>query len=161
MIRIEQSFLNSLIQQAKTSPRKRQHYNFHKSYDACLQRFLNAVEPGSYIRPHRHLTAGKTEIFIPFTGKFLVIIFYEEGEVNDHQVLSASESPYAVEIGPETYHTVCSLETGSVAFEIKDGPFDPAAAKDFAAWAPAENTPEADIYLRELIFRTTGTTLQG
>ena len=161
MIRIEKDFLEGLTAQAKQSPRKRQHFNLHKDYSQVLQRFLNAVEPGSYIRPHRHLTAGKTEIFIPFTGKFLVLIFNERGDVTDYQVLAPVTSPYAVEIAPETYHTVCSLESGSVAFEIKDGPFDPAAAKDFAAWAPAENTPEADFYLWELILRTTGTTLQG
>ena len=80
MIRIEQSFLEDLIRQAKNSPRKRQHHNLHKSYDEYLQRFLNAVEPGSYIRPHRHLTAGKTEIFIPFKGKFLVLIYDENGK---------------------------------------------------------------------------------
>jgi cupin fold WbuC family metalloprotein len=161
MIRIEKSFLENLIRQAKSSPRKRQHYNLHKDYSQVLQRFLNAVEPGSYIRPHRHLSAGKTEIFIPFTGKFLVLIFNDNGEIIDHQTLIPFESPYAVEIPPETYHTVSSLESGSVAFEIKDGPFDPAAAKDFASWAPEENTPEADFYLKELIFRTTGTALPG
>ena len=74
----------------------------------------------------------------------------------DHQVIKPFESPYAVEIAPETYHTVCSLETGSVAFEIKDGPFDPAAAKDFATWAPEDGTPEADAYLRSIILQTTG-----
>lgn len=161
MIRIEQTFLENLIQQAKNSPRKRQHYNLHKSYDEYLQRFLNAMEPGTYIRPHRHLTAGKTEIFIPFTGKFLVIIFDDEGSVVDHQLLVPYESPYAVEIAPETYHTVCCLESGSVAFEIKDGPFDPTAAKDFALWAPEENTPQAVDYLRELIQRSTETSLRG
>lgn len=161
MIRIENAFLENLIQQAKNSPRKRQHHNFHKSYEEYLQRFLNAVEPGSYIRPHRHFSAGKTEIFIPFKGKFLVLIFNEEGKVIDHQVLTATESPYAIEIAPHIYHTVCSLESGSVAFEIKDGPFDPLAAKDFAEWAPAENTPEADTYLRELILSITGNALQG
>jgi cupin fold WbuC family metalloprotein len=156
MIRIEQPFLENLIRQAKKSPRKRQHYNLHKSYDEYLQRFLNAVEPLSYIRPHRHITAGKTEIFIPFTGRFLVLIFNERGDVTDHQVIEPFKSPYAVEISPETYHTVFSLETGSVAFEIKDGPFDPAAAKDFAPWAPEEGTPEASEYLRAIVLQTTG-----
>ena len=161
MIRIEKAFLEDLTEQAKQSPRKRQHFNLHKDYSQVLQRFLNAVEPGSYIRPHRHLSAGKTEIFIPFTGKFLVLIFNDDGGIIDHQTLIPFESPYAVEIAPDAYHTVLSLETGSVAFEIKDGPFDPAAAKDFASWAPEENTPESGSYLRELIFRTTGTTLPG
>jgi cupin fold WbuC family metalloprotein len=159
MIRIEQSFLENLIRQAKNSPRKRQHYNLHKSYDEYLQRFLNAVEPLSYIRPHRHITAGKTEIFIPFTGRFLVLIFDEHGQVTDHQVIQPFESPYAVEIAPDTYHTVFSLESGSVAFELKDGPFDPSAAKDFAPWAPEEGTPEAMQYLRNLVLQTTGIAL--
>lgn len=159
MIRIEQSFIENLILRAKNSPRKRQHYNLHKSYDEYLQRFLNAVEPGSYIRPHRHITAGKTEIFIAFTGRFLVLIFDSKGNLTDHQILSPAKSPYAVEIAPDTFHTVCSLESGSVAFEIKDGPFDPAAAKDFASWAPEEGTPEALQYLHDLVLQTTGKAL--
>ena len=159
MIRIENTLLEELIAKAKTSPRRRQHHNLHKSYGEYLQRFLNAVEPGSYIRPHRHLSAGKTEIFVPLKGRFLVLIFNEKGDVIDHEMLVPSASPYLVEIAPETYHTVCSLETGSVAFEIKDGPFDPAAAKDFATWAPEEGTPEADAYLRSIVLQTTGIVL--
>jgi cupin fold WbuC family metalloprotein len=161
MIRIEQSFLDDLKDKAKQSPRKRQHFNLHKDYDQLLQRFLNAVEPGSYIRPHNHISAGKTELFIVLNGRFLVIIFNEDGSILDHQVLKPFESPFAVEIPPEAYHTVLSLETGSVALEIKDGPFDPSAAKDFAAWAPEEYTPEAEQYLNELVFRTTGGQLAG
>lgn len=151
MIRIERAFLENLTEKARTSPRKRQHFNLHKDYQQVLQRFLNAVEPGSYIRPHRHYSAGKTEIFIPFLGKFLVLIFDQEGETLDRQILVPFQSPFAVEIPPETYHTVLSLEPGSVAFEIKDGPFDPDAAKDFAPWAPAENTPEVAKYMERLI----------
>jgi cupin fold WbuC family metalloprotein len=38
-------------------------YNFHQAED-CLQRFLNAIEPESYIRPHRHINPEREEIFL-------------------------------------------------------------------------------------------------
>ena len=63
MIKITQNLLDQIILQAKQSPRKRINYNLHTSDDAMLQRLLNALEPGTYIRPHKHETPPKHEVF--------------------------------------------------------------------------------------------------
>ena len=52
MFEINDNLLDYISQKAKGSKRKRANYNFHKSYDECMQRFLNAVEPDTYARPH-------------------------------------------------------------------------------------------------------------
>lgn len=40
-----------------------------------------------------------------------------------------------------------SLESKSVAYEIKDGPYNVDTDKNFAPWAPEESSPEAEEYL--------------
>jgi hypothetical protein len=45
-----------------------------------------------------------------------------------------------VEIPPGTWHALAALEPGTVLLEVKEGPYAPAAAENFAPWAPAEGT---------------------
>jgi hypothetical protein len=42
-------------------------------------------------------------------------------------------------------------------FEVKSGPFNPEQAKEYAAWAPEEDGPEATEYLIELKHRASFT----
>ena len=154
MKKITAELLDEVTQKAIASPRKRMNHNFHEDLGAELQRLLNAMEPYTYGRPHRHSNPDREELFIVLRGTLLVIQFDDDGEISDHLVLSAEEGNYGVEIPPRTYHTVVSLETGSVAFEVKTGPFIPKSEDNNAPWAPEEGTPEADIYVRELVKRS-------
>ncbi|HTG82888.1 MAG TPA: WbuC family cupin fold metalloprotein, partial [Geobacteraceae bacterium] len=52
---IDQHLLDQLSAEAANNPRLRKNHNIHPSDDFCCHRLFNAVEPGSYIRPHRHL----------------------------------------------------------------------------------------------------------
>jgi len=45
---------------------------------------------------------------------------------------------------------VFSLATGTVAYELKDGPYQQILDKNFASWAPKEGHPDCDDYLRKL-----------
>lgn len=131
---------------AKASPRLRRNYNFHELPDT-VQRMLNAVEPDSYIRPHRHTTPPKTETFLVLTGSFKVLIFDDDGNVTDTVLLTPSGNR-GVDILPGVWHSVVSLESGSVFFEVKPGPYIAASDKDFAGFAPPEGSPEAREYLK-------------
>ena len=46
--------------------------------------------------------------------------------------------------------TPLSLFRVGVFYEVKAGPYEPAKAKEFASWAPGDNTPEAAVYLEQL-----------
>jgi cupin fold WbuC family metalloprotein len=153
MKKITAELLDEVSQKALESPRKRMNHNFHEDLGADLQRLLNAMEPYTYIRPHRHIDPDREELFVVLRGTLLAIQFDDEGEIIDHLILSVEEGNYGVEIPPRTYHTVISLETGSVAFEVKNGPFIPKTEGTSAPWAPEEGTPEAEIYVRELVKR--------
>lgn len=151
MKKIDFKLMDELTEKARNSPRKRMNHNFHTGPEDTLQRLLNAMEPGTYVRPHKHEDPDKREVFFALKGKLCVVQFDHSGNVTDHIVLSPSGPAVAAEIAERTFHTVISLQEGSVAYEAKDGPYNPIDDKNFASWAPAENTPEAAIYLQNLI----------
>lgn len=151
MVLIDKNLLESVTSEARSVPRRRQNYNFHKEYSDTLQRLLNAVEPLSYIQPHKHEDPDKREVFLALTGRLLVVEFDGLGNITDHIILDPHKGVYGAEIPEQTFHTIVSLESGTVAYELKDGPYSPIDDKNFAPWAPAEGSPEASSYLEKLL----------
>src|SRR4051812_33413264 len=74
---------------ARHSPRLRINYNFHASFQHPSQRVMNAMEPDSYARPHRHPVATKDKTFFILRGSFGLFIFDETGSVREKAVLCA------------------------------------------------------------------------
>ena len=109
------------------------------------------MEPDTYVRPHKHVNPDKREVFFILKGKAAVIEFDEKGNITDHEILDPLQGSYAAEIAPGVFHTIVSLETGTVAYEVKDGPYNPEDDKHFAAWAPEEGSAESDPYLKNLL----------
>ena len=58
---IDNGLLDEVSRQAAESPRLRMNYNFHDTLEANAQRLLNALEPGTYLSPHRHKNPDKEE----------------------------------------------------------------------------------------------------
>lgn len=147
-------YLSELTAQAKSSPRKRQHRNIHESYSEPCQRLFNAIEPGSYIRPHRHVSDPRDELLIAIRGLMALVTFDEMGKVTGVLHFGADVSSLGLAVGAEvptgTWHTVIALEPGCVLLEVKAGPFDPSQPKDLAPWAPDEGSAEALAYLNLL-----------
>ena len=151
-----EQFFCQLTTDSKMSPRCRQHRNVHSSFDDPCQRLFNAIQPNSYIRPHRHFVDSRDEMLIALQGSMALLTFDDEGEVVGIMGLGTgiheiSEVCVAVEIPSSVWHTVIALEQDSVLLEIKAGPFDPQQAKEFAIWSPEEGTPEAGHYLSKLV----------
>lgn len=151
MIKIDRPLCNATIEKARNSSRKRMNYNFHQGENAIIQRMLNAIEPGTYIRPHKHEKPDKNEVFLLLFGKAIVIEFSEDGNITEHFILDVSQGNYGAEIGPGIYHTILSLAPDTVAYEMKEGPYLPATVKHFAPWAPEEGNPAVEAYLENLI----------
>ena len=120
---IDKSLLDQVSSEAKESPRLRMNYNFHQSLEDKCHRFLNAVEPGTEVPIHRHPT--KDETFVVLRGKVRISTFNDEGEVIESIVLCPEEGKYGVDIKKNVWHSLESLESGSVIFECKEGPFVP------------------------------------
>lgn len=151
MIKINPQLVDKVSAEAKKSSRKRMNYNFHEQASDPLQRLLNAMEPGTYVRPHKHESPDKREVFFVVRGRLLVIQFDENGIIVDHVILDYNTGAVAAEIRERTFHTVISLQEGTVAYEVKDGPYDVTDDKNFATWAPEEGSSNAQAYLDNLL----------
>lgn len=154
--------LNGLEHQAVESPRRRQHWNLHATYEDRCQRFFNAIHHDSYLRPHKHCENQGPESLFAIKGLLALITFSEDGKVEDvvHFGDALHTHSKAVSVGvelpPGKWHTVISLERVSVLLEVKAGPFDPSSPKHPAPWAPEEGGGMAATYfmdLRELALR--------
>ena len=120
---IDKQLLDDVSRQAQKSDRLRMNYNFHQSLDDKCHRFLNAVEPGTKVEIHRHPT--KDESFVLLRGRVRVNTYNDDGTVLESIVLCPEEGLYGVDISKNVWHNVECLESGSVIFECKEGPFVP------------------------------------
>ncbi len=120
---IDKQLIDEVSRQAKQSDRLRMNYNFHQSLEEKCHRFLNAVEPGTEVPIHKHPT--KEESFVLLRGRVRVNTYNDDGTVIESVILCPEEGLYGVDIPKNVWHNVESLESGSVIFECKEGPFVP------------------------------------
>ncbi|MFZ5863956.1 MAG: WbuC family cupin fold metalloprotein [Nitrospirota bacterium] len=147
--RIDEALLDRVSNEAASHPRLRMNHNFHR-HEEPVQRFLNAIEPGSYIRPHRHHNPPKWEMFVCLRGRGAAVLFDDDGRITEVHRLDPTAGGYGVEIPAGAWHTVVSLVRGSVFLEMKEGPFEPKHAGVFASWAPAAEDAGAAAFLAAL-----------
>ncbi len=147
---ITSELLDRVTTEARAIARKRKNFNFHARDDAPCNRLLNALEPGSYIRPHRHLDPDKDETMILVRGRMGIIFFDDAGGVTGTAILSPGGEAIGVNIPHGDFHTVVCLDSGTVFFESKAGPYRPLAEEEKAPWAPPEGSGEAGGYLETL-----------
>jgi cupin fold WbuC family metalloprotein len=128
---LTRSALDTLIQQAQQSPRRRANLNLHDTLDAPIQRLAIAMEPDTVILPHRHPQT--FELLTPLRGRFVVLHFDDAGTVTQRVVLG--EDCAVIEYPAITWHAVLSLDSGGVIFEVKQGPYMPIGEVDTARWS--------------------------
>ena len=124
MIKIDNTLLDTLTEQAKASPRLRMNYDLRNSSEDTSQRMLNAIEPGSEVQIHRHQKTSETVVVL--RGR-VVEEFYDELERRCEAIYEVSPSgpTLALNIPPGQWHTLRSLESGTVILEVKDGKYEP------------------------------------
>lgn len=149
---VDRALIEQKIKDARKNNRKREIHNFHSFDHETLHRMLNSIQPGSYIRPHRHLDPPKDEGFVLLKGSAgFVILDAEEGLMKKEFILLDLErGTYGIDIRAGVWHTLFSLEPDTVLYEVKPGPYTPLTDKDFAPWSPSDNSPEAADFLIEL-----------
>lgn len=147
---ITEELLDAVTSQAKENSRLRMNYNFHATMDAPIHRLLNALEPETYLPPHRH--RDKEETYLVLRGSLLAFFYDEAGDVTEKVLLNPSEGKYGLEIPPCTWHSIVALESGTVIFEIKKGPYSPLSPEDLASWAPAASDEEgAKAFMKRML----------
>jgi cupin fold WbuC family metalloprotein len=158
---IDAKLLANVTLGARQSPRGRRNHNFHR-HEEPVQRLLNALEPGSYVRPHLHEGEGAFEMFVVLRGEVGCMLFDSSGGVTSACRLAAGGDSLGIEIPGGVYHSLVSLSPGTVVLEIKQGPYDPTTAKQWLAGYPDEldvlrgRGDDADSSAREAALKAEG-----
>ena len=125
---IDKKLLDEVTERAKGSERLRMNFNLHDSLDAKAQRLLNALEPGTVLPVHRHRQTAETYILL--RGRLKVFFHDSDGRVSESFLLDPLEGQYGVHIPAGQWHSLEVLQSGSVIFEVKDGPYEPLGEGD-------------------------------
>ena len=123
---IDQHILDSLTAQAKASPRLRMNLDLRNSPSDGSQRMLNAIEPGTVMPIHRH--RGSSETVVCLRGHFEECLYDENGVLTDTIDMMPGGIVVNVPIGQ--WHSLKSLESGTVLLECKDGAYRPLGEED-------------------------------
>lgn len=145
---IRHNDLNALSVKAGQLPRKRTNLNMHEKAEDPVQRLFVSADKSSYFRPHKH--AHSWEFAMVLKGEFDVLVFDDQGRLTHRFTLGPQADTAAFELPENTWHTWIPKENGSLFFECKKGPYDPATAAVFAPWAPEEGSPDVEAFLDKL-----------
>ena len=127
-MKITQALLDDLTAKAMASPRLRMNMDLRNSPEDQSQRMLNAIEPGSEVPVHRHRLSSETVVCL--RGRLVEEYYDEAGRVVDSIELTPCGPVVALNIPAGQWHTIRSLESGTVILEVKDGPYKPLADAD-------------------------------
>ena len=125
---IDNKLLDEVTERAKANERLRMNYNLHDSLEAKAQRLLNALEPGTLLPVHRHRHTAET--YIVLRGAIKVLFYNDERVLTDEFIVHPKDNVYGVHIPAGQWHTLEVLESGTVIFEVKDGPYAPLKPRD-------------------------------
>lgn len=147
-----------LRQAARQAPKRRARINAHPAHDDALHEMIIAIEPASYVRPHRH--PGKSEAFHIIEGEVDIVIFRDDGAIE--QIVSLGEKggtkPFYYRMSEARFHTLVIRSDLLIVHEITNGPFRPEGTM-YAAFAPGDDDPaasaafQADLVERIAAFR--------
>ena len=129
IVTVTQAVLDNLTAQAKASPRLRMNLDLRNSPEDGSQRMLNALEPGSPLPIHRHKYTSETVVCL--RGRIVEELYDELDRVcTDAIELTPGGPNFLINIPAGQWHTVRSLESGSVLLEMKDGKWEPLGPED-------------------------------
>ena len=139
---IDDKFLDELTEAAMASPRLRMNYDLRTTPEDGSQRMLNALEPGTQVPIHRHVTT--SEVVVILRGKAIQYYYDDNGRViesillvpswnqalenNGECAVTSVCSMMSVEVG--RWHRIEPLAHGTVIFECKDGAYEPLGDED-------------------------------
>ena len=125
---LNNQFLDQITERARQTPRLRMNYNLHDSLDAKAQRLFNAMEPGTVLPVHRHRNTSETYILI--RGAIRVLLYDDNKTLISSYEISDKNDNFGFHIPKGQWHTLEVLESGTVIFEVKEGPYAPLSDED-------------------------------
>lgn len=136
---IDQKILDSLTAAAKASPRLRMNYDLRNSAEDGSQRMLNAIEPGTLMPIHRHRSS--SEMVVCVRGHFEEYLYDDSGALLE--TVDMAPRGNVLNVPAMQWHSLRSLESGTVLLECKDGKWEPLgegkddgfASLEFRVWS--------------------------
>ena len=123
---IDRHTLDILTAEAKASPRLRMNLDLRNSTEDASQRMLNAIEPGTVMPIHRHRTSSETVVCL--RGHFEEYFYDASGALT--KVIDMVPGGVVVNVPIGQWHSLKSLESGTVLLECKDGAWEPLGEED-------------------------------
>lgn len=132
--------LDDLCEAAHNSDRRRAHLLLHSGHQDQVQRLVIAVEPGTYVRAHKH--SEQWEMLVLLRGIVDVLLLSDGSELQQRATLMPASPVIQIPMGQ--CHCALAREGGSVVMEVKPGPYRP---NEFMAWAPEEGGSTTGAFL--------------
>ena len=120
---ITKEIITDLTQQAQCSSRLRMAMDLRNSPEDLSQRMLNALEPGTVMPIHRHHASSETVVIL--RGKIRWIFYDDQGRITESTELQSDGDIRMLNVEKDRWHSLECLESGSVLYESKDGPYHP------------------------------------
>ena len=120
---VDKEILDELTAKAKESPRLRMAMDLRNTPKDNSQRMLNALEPGTVLPIHRHHASSETVVIL--RGKIRWLFYDDNGHETESVTLDANGEPRMLNVEKNRWHSLECLESGSVLYESKDGPYHP------------------------------------
>lgn len=147
---LNQTAVEKGIAESRKSRRKRILLPLHRTQEAKVQRLVNFLQPGTYIRPHKHPGEHEIESIVVIKGAIQFIIFDDVGFIENCFNLRSGTPEAIIDIEPGVWHSFIVMEMDTVIFEVKKGPYNPRTDKIFAEWSPEEYTEESAIWVQSM-----------
>ncbi|MDC2648978.1 WbuC family cupin fold metalloprotein [Bacteroides ovatus] len=125
---INKELLDSITEKAKVSERLRMNFNLHESLDSKVQRLFNALEQGTIVPIQRHQETAESVILV--RGKMRVNIHNSDKSIKESVILDPIQGNFGYHIPAGVWHSIEILESGTVMFEVKEGPCKPLSKED-------------------------------
>ena len=124
----DRNVLDELTQRAKESPRLRMNLDLRNSPEDGSQRMLNALEPGTVLSIHRHMSTSETVAIL--RGRAVQYLYDDEGRETGSVLLEAGGEIPAMQVEIGQWHRLEALESGTVIVEFKNGRYEPIGPED-------------------------------
>ena len=120
---IDEKFLDSLSEQARSNPRLRQSLDLRTTPNDGSQRMLNALEPGTVMPIHRHRNSSETVVLL--RGSFRELFYDDDGSLTEDVLVKEGGTNKVLQVEKGRWHSLECLEPGTVIFEAKDVAYEP------------------------------------
>ena len=125
---LDTTLLDQLSAQAKASPRLRMNFDLRNTPEDQSQRMLNAIEPGTVMPIHRHRHSSETVVVL--RGKVKWIYYNDKGEITNTFIVVPDSDLIGLSVPMGQWHSLESLESGTVILSTKDGPWEALREED-------------------------------